>query len=366
MKINRVLLVALLVASMMSLVFMPRTVSAAGIEYIVVAWDEEFNAKEYYQLFWWGVEEVPIPFTRDYVNWQWSRAMYWWNLNFGEYVQFQIAYWTTWDSDDSYYLEEMLLEAEQETGFASGAFGDSILIAFTGQLEPYDGIIGGCIPENKSIIIRNDRWDAEVLTDNVILHELSHFWYSGHSTGECIMSYDEVFIGWYDEPLQPDWGHLAMPILRNGRWGHFSYSWSDHNPSLVKTTMIRAMQNDYPPPPDPWMEAPDPPMREILICYAIAGIALAIGIACAVYFLVKRYEKHVKVIENKQSAIRLMTIPFLTVTTIDFLLKSVIGFYTFVVKDLYADFLDSGEFRIKESRDYTRKSPTRMYIRKRR
>ncbi len=361
MKINRVLIVALLVASMMSLVFMPRTVSARprGYEHVVVAWDEEF-AEHGYMMYVWSGGVVPLG-EESYVDWQMSRALYWFHGTFGEYVEIDVIGSTSWDSDDSYYMCEALLEAEIETGFADGLYFDgvraTILIAFTGQ--NVDTLGGGCIPENKSMIIRHQEEWAD---DNVIMHELSHLWMDGHTTGQCVMSYEYTYMGFYNEPLQPDWGHIMLNINQKALWNYFAYEWSDE----AKADMINDMTHDYPPPPDPWVEGLPPPLYHMRILTLIGIIAIVLGLVCLTYVIIKRLKKQPKIIKNKQSAIQLMTIPFLTVTAIDFLLKSVIGFYTFMVKDLYADFLDSGEFRIKESRDYTRKSPTHMYIRKHR
>ena len=108
-----------------------------------------------------------------------------------------------WDYNNGISDSGMLSEAVRETGFCSGMpYGSyiiDILIAFTAQPMQAGGYayLGG-----SACIVKAQSYDYD---DNTVQHEVSHlYWARDHKTesdpdywSDCIMSYREVFVGWW-------------------------------------------------------------------------------------------------------------------------------------------------------------------------
>jgi len=225
----------------------PAAATSLGHEYVVIAWDEEFDAHYPYLMY------IPVGFpllihAKDYVDWQMRRVLYWFHGNFGTYVKFSVIGYTRWDSDDSYNLDQMLVEAIAETGFSSGLYFNGVratgLIALTGQDNDH---IGGCtFPAQKALIIKHQ---AEWADDNDILHELSHIYIQNKPAdtphGDCVMSYEYHYFDFYNEPLMPDYhDYTTLTILQSEKWAYFSYQWCD----ACKSKMTATMKTMYDPP----------------------------------------------------------------------------------------------------------------------
>ena len=131
--------VLLLLSSIPMVVSQPHPGDADGTDFgvgprgsnplrVLLAFDEEVVNSNYD---WFG-DSVYGP---TYVEYQTLRALYRfpWTIVIGGYVQ--------WDSDDSYNLEETLLEVEEEVGWNRGMVYNgkwmSLLMAWTGQEYPY-------------------------------------------------------------------------------------------------------------------------------------------------------------------------------------------------------------------------------------
>jgi len=255
-------------------------VSAAyGYEYVVVAWDEEFQAHgdalDFYKYTWVG-SIVPLD-AKQYSDWQWSRALYWFHKNFGKYKHIKIIGYLTFDSYDYGDLPYTLLEAIEETGFRDGIYFDGIratmLMVWT--LQDNCPLAGGAFPDERAFIVQYQEPWAD---DNVLMHELSHMWIatapSDTAHGECLMSTTRVFMGFYDEPLQPDWGHITLMLFQEAEWVYFAYQWC----SKCKEIIIKNMLAED-PPPDPWIGDLGEPS---LIYPILIIVGIAIG---AVFFL---------------------------------------------------------------------------------
>lgn len=271
---------------------------------VLIAYDEEFDEHGYWHYVY--PSGFYITSTENYIEWQLSRAFYHIEAAFGEYIHFEVLQpYIKWDSDDSLYIDEMLLEAEVETGFADGTYPDgTILICFTFQADPIDtGIAGGCIAENRSMIIRHQEEWAD---DNVIMHEICHLWIEGHCQNECVMSYAEVTMFLYNEPLAPEFGFITLFIGQKALWSYFSYEWC---PSC-HAIMENHLSHEYPPPPDPWIKSLDEndPIFQI---WRTFWIVLFVTLIIIFAYLIWKNRKKNKLLKNNKSSINFLNIAYL-------------------------------------------------------
>lgn len=300
-----------LLLSISILMFLPKPAYAKGQEYVVVAWDEEFAAAPgtvLYKYTWIG---SIIPLTAEtYSEWQWSRALYHFNNAYGDLVNIQIIGNVEFDSEDDGNLADTLYEAIEETGFRDGIYFDgkraTILMVWT--LQNNDGLGGGTLPDERAFIVKHQEAWAD---DNTLLHELTHIWIGDEGLadtehGEWLMSYTEVFMGLYNEPLQPEWGFIVLSIFQTEDWSYFAYEWCETDKALMRNHL----SHEYPPPPDPWMEElrNDPTYRYYF------WIALVLFILFIAYLLTrsKRLRK-TKIAKAQNSSFNILTFTMLPV-----------------------------------------------------
>jgi hypothetical protein len=147
-------------------------VQASGY-YVVncmVACDDDWNALAGWLYGYSGGEFAAILF---------DEATYYFWANFS--IDFRIRAWATWDSaDDPATDYQMKDEAVDETGFTAGMTinGDVIhcLIAFTNEGIP-GGHYGVCFPESAVILVQHYiTYTQGQHTDNILQHELTHFY----------------------------------------------------------------------------------------------------------------------------------------------------------------------------------------------
>jgi len=112
---------------------------------------------------------------------------------------------STWESDNSKYGDEILIDAISKTGFKAETRVNgnhiNILIAFTGQ---YLGYVAGTYVSKRAIIMTATAYWAD---DNVLRHEVSHlFGCLDHEDSndpcyflDCIMSYRKVPVEYWME-----------------------------------------------------------------------------------------------------------------------------------------------------------------------
>lgn len=167
----------------------------------LVAYDEEFDSTA--RCVYWYSPEILCRILIDEVSYRFQQ-------NFG--IRFLIAGYITWDSNDTYWLGQSLVEAVEEVGFYRGknvnGYEVEILIALTDQYVEGDGAYGLCWTSNYAIIARETLLGLPGFsiqsTDNIIQHELSHLYncedhlvsVPNHPNFDCIMNvfkYDFVF-----------------------------------------------------------------------------------------------------------------------------------------------------------------------------
>lgn len=309
-EIRKMTITALVIASLFVMTIPVSVPAAQGTINMLIAYDEEFDEHGY--MHYVAPYGVFPESTEGYIDWQLSRAFYWFELNYGQFVSFQVLDMVSWDSDDSYHIDEMLLEAEIETGFAAGLYPDgTVLICFTYQNNG-DGLQGGCLPENRSLIIRHyEEW----ADDNVLLHELSHLWILDHCLNECLMSYLDVQMLFYDEPLAPEHGHITLMIGQTEHWSVFAYSWCADCDAIMRNHL----SHEYPPPPDPWMPALGSNKDPIYFVIVAAFIIMIIGLLILCGYELWKYRKKIKLVKNTKSSINFLNIMYLTVKPIGLL-----------------------------------------------
>ena len=280
----------------------PKVSAKWADEYVMVAYDEEFSGAGGDVLYKYTFVGSIIPLNAELYNeWQWDRALYHFNDvddGFGTYVEVHMVGTTTFDSEDDANLEETLNEAIFETGWYHKRFegwwveypkGSGKLVRVTmlmvWTLQDNDPLGGGCLPAERAFIVKYQEPWAD---DNTLLHELSHIWCgdippADTPHGNCLMSSEEYFIGFYDEPLQPEYGHITLSLFQWVDYGYTAYEWCD----ACSTTIEDYMKQMYPePPPDPWKkELNKDPTYRILFWVAIVICAMII------FYLLNRWEK---------------------------------------------------------------------------
>jgi hypothetical protein len=203
MKLFRVRCLVLLVATTVSLALEIRPARAEVYQDVqcLVAYDEEFDsvARDIYRY----SPQVLCRILLDEVSHRFRE-------NFK--IRFLVAGYATWDSNDTYWLSQSPVEAVEEVGFYRGksvnGYEVEVLIALTDQCVEGDGAYGWCWTSNHAIIVRETLLGLPGLriqsTDNVIQHELSHFYdcvdhyiaYPSNPHFDCVMNcfrYDFVF-----------------------------------------------------------------------------------------------------------------------------------------------------------------------------
>jgi len=225
----RRLVVFVLIAVFVGIVFMiPAGFSELRHEYIVVAFDEEFaNAGN---LFKYVFPQSLLPLTpQAYSDWQLSRALYHFRNEFGYWLSIEVIGSLTFESEDSGDVEDTLGDALAQTSFRDGVyFGGkraTILMVWTSQNNDFTG--GYCSYDDRAFIVKHQEVYAD---DNAILHELSHVFVESPlvadtAHGECLLSYSFKYMGFYNEPLQPDFGYVCLAVFGTQAWGYFTYFW---------------------------------------------------------------------------------------------------------------------------------------------
>lgn len=196
MKVFRVRFLVLLVVVSVSLVLEIRPVRAEVYQDVqcLVAYDEEFDHTA--RCVYLYSPQVLCRILVDEVSQRFQE-----NFN----IRFLVAGYTTWDSNDTYTIAQLLVEAVNETGFYRGMTVNEhkveVLIASTDQLVEGDGDYGDCLTDHYAIIARETLlgWPGFNIqsTDNIIQHELSHLydcsnhWVSGPGNPDfdCIMNF---------------------------------------------------------------------------------------------------------------------------------------------------------------------------------
>lgn len=281
----------------------PQVFASYGNEYVVVAWDEEFAGASgtLLYLYIWSGGILPLD-AQEYSDWQWNRVLYHFHNAWGTYVNIEIIGTVTFDSRDDGNLADTLYEAIDETGFRDGIYFDgkraTILMVWT--LQDNDGLAGGCLPEERAFIVKYQMPWAD---DNTILHELTHIWIgdlppADTKHGECLMSYTETFMAFYNEPLQPDFGFITLSLFQWQDWSYFAYHWCDGCTSL----MNNHLSHEYPPPPDPWMDELNPDVTYRILFW----IGVMITIVIVAYLLNRsKWFKKTKIVTNQKSSLNI-------------------------------------------------------------
>ena len=270
-----------------------------GQEYIVVAWDEEFASHQFWYYTWVG-SALPVN-ARQVVDWQFRRALYWFHGRFGTYVQFSVIGYVTWDSDDSAWTADLLLEAIDETGFNNGLYFNgvraTVLVAWTAQDN--DNLGGGTLPADSAIIIKLQN---EFFDDNTLMHELSHFYIAEPPAdtphGDCIMSSEPKYFDYYWEQLEPDSNiDLLTTPFQTQDWAYWSNQWCPQCAAIMIATMTAV----YDPPADPWIEElRNDPTRATL--FMIGFMLSIVAIAYLVIRISDKFSKRRKILANNKSS----------------------------------------------------------------
>lgn len=190
---------------------------------VLCVYDEEFEA---YQFSFFGETLAP----QTYIKYQLLRAFYRFPLIF----HFQIVGYEHWISDDSFNLEQSLMELEEAMGWQKGGMWykgkwGSLLVGWTTQYDPervgcaHVGY-GACI-----ISYQNDFTD-----ENTVAEEVAHLFggiLQHHCKSDsCMISNKTLFYAWFDEPLTPIRDEVrTIWIWSNQIVGTISNEWCDEH-----------------------------------------------------------------------------------------------------------------------------------------
>lgn len=197
-----------------------RATTSTYVVNVLYAWDEEFaNTAIYY--YGYDPQWLALIFLYDVHNYFYETFD----------IYFNAMFYASWDSDDSITEGGALLtEAETELGFVSGmkiyGIPVDVLIAFTDQsIDLY-----GCANSTRGVALvcetYFDIWIGQA-TDNVLQHELSHFYNASHHHMDgywCVMNMYPYRAGIYEVPwflVTNSWCTYCASVINSNRtcWG---------------------------------------------------------------------------------------------------------------------------------------------------
>ena len=204
----------------------PSSVSAVLPQhvYVLIAYDEEWVSLAYWPYYYTPETLAHIFF--EVVSWRF--------LLFD--IQFIIAGYTSWDSDDGISHPVLRLnEAIEETGFESdlttvNGYRCDILVAFTDQ--PIYGSWGIANDTLGAVLVKHFTtfWGGNHI-DNILQHEISHLYGCEHHVEEdldCVMNIYPAYLDWPDwinvaeGMLTDNWCDICTATIMSNRelWGH--------------------------------------------------------------------------------------------------------------------------------------------------
>lgn len=212
---------------------------------ILVAYDEEMANTEF--SFWTSGGAAPLKkvvSTQEYCEIQIRRGVW----RFSQFnLDFDIIGFTTWESDDSlHWISDLLEEMRKEVRFVSGMLWEGrdvahVLVGFTNQ-EGISNNGGMCNVTAATCIIQHlEDWTD----DNVVMHEVSHVFGAEHCEDvDCVMSGAQVFVTFYNEPLEPVCdGSVLLNLWQTQRVTYFSYNWCPQARSEILANRERFNDN---------------------------------------------------------------------------------------------------------------------------
>ena len=204
----------------------PSSVSAVLPQhvYVLIAYDEE----------WVSLAEWPYYYTPETLAHIFFEVVSWRFLLFD--IQFIIAGYTSWDSDDGISHPVLRLnEAIEETGFESdlttvNGYRCDILVAFTDQyiynsVGVYNATLGAVLVKHFTTFHGGNH------IDNIQQHEISHLYGCEHHDEhglDCVMNTHLTWLpfpdcGWTSEgQLTDNWCDSCVETIMSNReeWGH--------------------------------------------------------------------------------------------------------------------------------------------------